>query len=138
MLSVALTESDSESVLQTYLSALCRSYDPHTDYLSPATKEDFDMGMNLKLCGVGAVLSVDDGAVKIVEIMPGGPMAVDGRIKAGDKIVGVKQGDGELEDILWQPLRKTVRKIRGEKGTRVTLEIDRVLAEITAKLGGAK
>ena len=123
MLSVALTESDSESVLQTYLSALCRSYDPHTDYLSPATKEDFDMGMNLKLCGVGAVLSVDDGAVKIVEIMPGGPMAVDGRIKAGDKIVGVKQGDGELEDILWQPLRKTVRKIRGEKGTRVTLEI---------------
>ncbi len=123
MLAIALMESDAETVLQTYLSALCRGYDPHTDYLSPATKEDFDMGMNLKLCGVGAVLSTDEGAVKIVEVMPGGPMAVDGRIKAGDKIVGVKQGDGEMEDILWQPLRKTVRKIRGEKGTRVTLEV---------------
>ncbi len=123
MLAIALTESDAETVLQAYLSAVCRSYDPHTDYLSPTTKEDFDMGMNLKMCGVGAVLSMDDGAVKIIEIMPGGPMAVDGRIKTGDKIVGVREGDGEMEDILWQPLRKTVRKIRGEKGTRVTLDI---------------
>ncbi len=123
MLAVALAQSDEETVLQTYLSAVCRSFDPHTDYLSPMTKEDFDMDMNLKLCGVGAVLSVDDGAVKIVEIMPGGPIAVDGRIKEGDKIVGVKQEGGEMEDILWQPLRKTVHKIRGPKGSKVTLEI---------------
>lgn len=123
MLAMALTQYDSETVLQTYLSAVSRSYDPHTDYMSPMTKEDFDMDMNLKLCGVGAVLSMDDGAVKIVEIMPGGPIDVDGRIKTGDKIVGVKQEDGEMVDILWQPLRKTVHKIRGEKGTRVTLEV---------------
>ncbi len=123
MLGSALTQSDSETVLQTYLSAVCRSFDPHTDYLSPMTKEDFDMDMNLKLCGVGAVLSLDDGAVKIVEIMPGGPIDVDGRIKEGDKIVGVKQEGGEMEDILWQPLRKTVHKIRGPKGSTVTLEI---------------
>ena len=118
-----LTEPDEEAVLQHYLSAVCRAYDPHTDYMSPASKEDFDMEMNLSLCGVGAVLSMDDGALKIVEVVPGGPMDVDGRIKEGDKIVGVKQGDGELEDVMWQPMKKSIRKIRGAKGTRVTLQI---------------
>lgn len=81
------------------------------------------MEMNLSLCGVGAVLSMDDGALKIIEIMPGGPIDVDGRIKEGDKIVGVRQGEGELEDTMWQPMKKTIKKIRGKKGTRVTLQI---------------
>ena len=119
----ALTEPDEESVLQNYMSAVCRAYDPHSDYMSPASKEDFDMDMNLTLCGVGAVLSMDDGALKIVEIMSGGPVDRDGRIKEGDKIVGVKQGDGPMEDVMWQPMKKSIRKIRGKKGTRVTLEI---------------
>ena len=118
-----LTEPDEEEVLRTYLSALCRAYDPHSDYFSPTAKEDFDMEMNLSLCGVGAVLSMDDGALKIVEVMPGGPIDVDGRIEEGDKIVGVKQGDGEMEDVMWQPMKKSIKKIRGKKGTRVTLEI---------------
>lgn len=118
-----LTEPDEETVLQHYLSAIARAYDPHTDYLSPASKEDFDMDMNLSLCGVGAVLSLDDGALKIVEIMPGGPVDRDGRIKEGDKIVGVQQENGPLEDVTWQPMKKTIKKIRGEKGTKVTLEI---------------
>ena len=118
-----LTEPDEEAVLQHYLSAVCRAYDPHTDYMSPTSKEDFDMEMNLTLCGVGAVLSMEDGALKIVEIMPGGPVDTDGRIKEGDKIVGVRQGDGEMEDVMWQPMKKTIKKIRGKKGTRVTLEI---------------
>ena len=120
---VALTEPDEESVLQHYLGAVARAYDPHSDYLSPASKEDFDMDMNLTLCGVGAVLSFDDGALKIVEIMPGGPLDRDGRIREGDKIVGVKQADGEMEDIMWRPMRKTIKKIRGPKGSRVTLEV---------------
>lgn len=118
-----LTESDGEEVLQRYLSAVARAYDPHTDYMSPAVKEDFEMEMNLTLCGVGAVLQMDDGALKIEEIMPGGPIDRDGRISAGDKIVGVKQGDGEMEDVMWQPMKKTIKKIRGPKDSRVTLRI---------------
>ena len=120
---ITLTEPDEEAVFQHYMSAIARAYDPHSDYMSPASKEDFDMEMNLTLCGVGAVLSMEDGALKIVEVMPGGPMDVDGRIKEGDKIVGVRQSDGEMEDIMWQPMRKSIKKIRGKKGTRVTLEM---------------
>ena len=118
-----MTEPDEEAVLQHYLSAVSRAYDPHTDYMSPASKEDFDMEMNLSLCGIGATLTMDDGALKIVEVMPGSPCERDGRIKEGDKIVGVQQEGGPMEDVMWQPMKKSIKKIRGKKGTRVTLEI---------------
>jgi carboxyl-terminal processing protease len=118
------TEADEEAVLQRYLSAVAQSYDPHSDYMSPMRKEDFDMDMNLSLCGVGAVLRMeDDGSLGIAEVMPGGPVSRDGRIKKGDKIVGVGQGDGPIEDIMFKPMKKTIKKIRGKKDTKVVLEI---------------
>ena len=120
---VEVSEPDSETVLQNYLDSLTRAYDPHSGYMSQSTKKDFDMEMNLALAGVGAELGADDGALKVGRIVPDGPMALDGRIKTGDKIVGIKQEDGELEDIMWQPIKKSINKIRGPKGTRVTLEI---------------
>ncbi len=118
-----LTEPDEEMVFQRYMSAVCQAYDPHSDYMSPTRKEDFDMDMSLSLCGVGAVLSMDDGALKIVEVMKGGPIDRDKRIKRGDKIVGVGQGDGPIEDVMYKPMRKSIRKIRGPKGSKVVLEI---------------
>ena len=117
------TETDEESILQRYLSAVAQAYDPHSDYMPPTSKEEFDMTMNLTLCGVGAVLQMDEGALKIERVMPGGPMAKDGRIKKGDKIVGVGQGNGPIEDILYKPMKKSIRKIRGPKDTKVVLEI---------------
>ena len=118
-----LTEPDEEMVFQRYMSAVCQAYDPHSDYMTPTRKEDFDMDMSLSLCGVGAVLSMDEGALKIVEVMKGGPIDRDKRIKRGDKIVGVAQGDGPMEDVLYKPMRKSIKKIRGPKGSKVVLEI---------------
>ena len=119
------TEPDEETVLQRYLSAAASAYDPHSDYMSPMRKEDFDMDMNLKLEGVGAVLSFDpdDGTLKIQEIVTGSPIDKDGRIKKGDRIVGVGQGNDPIEDVTWKPMKKTIHKIRGKKGTKVVLEI---------------
>ena len=120
---VVLSEPDEEDALQRYLSAVSTAYDPHSDYMSPKSKEEFDMGMNLSLYGIGAVLQMDEGALKIREIVGGSPVDRDGRIKIGDKIVGVGQGDGPIEDIMYRPMNKTIRKIRGPKGTKVVLEI---------------
>ena len=132
-LQMILTESDEESVLQRYLVAVTTAYDPHSAYMSPMRKEDFDMEMNLSLFGVGAVLSqsMDDGALEIKEIMKGGPLAREGSIKVGHKIVGVGQGSEPVEDITWKPMRKSIKKIRGPKDTRVVLEV-------TDKNGGSR
>ena len=120
-----LTELDETKVMERYLLATAMAYDPHSGYMAPDSKEDFDMDMSLSLCGVGAVLtqSMDDGALEIKEVMKGGPMAREGSIKAGDKIVGVGQGDGPVEDVVWKPMRKSIKKIRGKKNTRVVLEV---------------
>jgi len=114
---------DKETVLQRYLSAFARSYDPHTDYLSPRGVEDFDIQMSLSLVGIGAMLRPEDGAAKIESLIAGGPAETDGRLKPGDKIIAVAQGDEEPEGILHWPLSKAVRLIRGEIGTKVVLTI---------------
>ncbi|MGN0891108.1 MAG: carboxy terminal-processing peptidase [Candidatus Spyradenecus sp.] len=122
----AYGEMDSETVLQRTLSAVANAYDPHTDYMSPMNFEDFSMEMNLTLCGIGATLRYDDGAVRITELMPGAPAASDTRdirLQEGDRIIGVGQGDGPIEDIQHKPLNRTVRKIRGPKGTKVVLRV---------------
>jgi len=114
---------DSELILQRYLSSFARSYDPHTDYLSPRGVEDFDIHMSLSLVGIGAMLRSEDGAAKIQSLIAGGPAETDGRLKAGDKIIAVAQGDDKPESILHWPLAKAVRLIRGKKGTKVVLTI---------------
>lgn len=122
----AFAEMDSETVLQRYLSAVANAYDPHTDYMSPMNFEDFSMEMNLTLCGIGASLRYDDGAVRVMELMSGGPAARDPRdirLQEGDLIIGVGQGDGPIEDIRHKPLSRTVRKIRGPKGSKVVLRV---------------
>ena len=119
-------ELDAESALQRILSAAAMAYDPHTDYMSPMNFEEFSMDMNLTLCGIGATLRYDDGLIRITELMPGAPAANDTRdirLRVGDRIVGVGQGDGPIEDISHKPLSRTVRKIRGPKGSKVTLKV---------------
>lgn len=120
---LTLEDSDGEFVLQRYFSAITLSYDPHSEYMTPSSSEDFDITMKLSLCGIGAMLQTEDGAAKIERIIPGGPAARDGRLKAGDKIIAVTQENGETSDIMHWPLSKAVRLIRGKKGSKVVLTV---------------
>lgn len=118
-----LEDNDAEWVLQTYLSSFVMAYDPHSSYMSPSEEKDFDISMKLSLFGIGALLSPDDGTAKVVRLIPGGPAEKDGRLKANDRIIGVGQGDGAIVDTVHWPLTKTVKLIRGAKGTKVVLLI---------------
>ncbi|MEI7435948.1 MAG: carboxy terminal-processing peptidase [bacterium] len=115
--------SDDDFVIQRYLTAFAQAYDPHSDYMTASSVEDFDIGMKLSLFGIGALLTSEDGAAKVERIIPGGPADRDGRLKAGDRIIAVGQGSEEPVDVLHWPLSKTVRLIRGEKGTHVVLTV---------------
>ena len=123
---IVIDDSDAEWVLERFLGALAAAYDPHTAFMPPTAVEDFAIDMNLSLSGIGAQLSPEDGAAKIMEIIPGGPAARDEReirLVPGDKIIGVGQDQGPIEDVLHLPLNKIVRKIRGRKGSRVVLQV---------------
>jgi len=114
---------DEEMLLQRYLTSFALVYDPHSDYMSPSSVEDFDINMKLSLVGIGAMLRPDDGAAKIVRLIPGGPADEGGELKAGDKIIAVAQGNKEPVSILHWPLYKSVHLIRGEKDSTVVLTV---------------
>ena len=119
------TEMDSGDVLQVYLTALSNGYDPHSDYFSPLEAENFEINnIKLSLTGIGARLQWDDGYTKLIELVPGGPAIRSKKLKPGDRIIAVAQGeDGEPLDVIEMELDKVVDKIRGEKGTLVRLTI---------------
>ena len=121
-----LQDSDSEWILERYLSACAQAYDPHSLFMTASALEDFNIEMKLSLVGIGALLQSEDGAAKVVKLITGGPADRDTRdirLRPGDKIIAVAQDDGPMVDVLHWPLRKAVSLIRGPKGSRVVLTV---------------
>src|SRR6266496_1163404 len=114
-------EQDKDEQMKLYLDALAQAYDPHSEYLSKADMKNFSINMGLSLVGIGALLRSEDGYAKIESLVPGGPAQADGRLKVGDRISAVAQGQAEYVDVREMRLDKVVEMIRGKKGTRVRL-----------------
>ena len=113
-----------DELLETYLSTLTGSLDPHTSFMSPGTLENFEIGMRLQLDGIGASLKGEDGYTTVAEVVPGGAADRDGRLKAKDRIIGVGQGaEGEIVDVVDMNLNEVVKLIRGKRGTIVRLKL---------------
>lgn len=116
-------QTDGEELLEMYLNALTSSFDPHTNYMSPSTVNNFEIQMRLQLEGIGAALQFNDGYTVVNKLIPGGAAEKDGRLKPEDKIVGVGQGrEGEIVDVVDMKLSDVVKLIRGKRGTVVRLQ----------------
>jgi len=112
-----------EDINNTFLSVLSQTYDPHSEYLSRSELENFGINMRLSLVGIGAVLHSEEGYAKIMELVPGGPASKDNRLKVGDRVSGVAQGDKDFVDTVDMKLDKVVEMIRGKKDTVVRLQV---------------
>jgi carboxyl-terminal processing protease len=114
----------SEDAFQAYINAFAHTYDPHTEYFSPRTSENFNINMSLSLEGIGAVLKSEDDNVEVVRLVPAGPAAKGGELKPADKITAVGQGaQGPLIDVVGWRLDDVVELIRGPKDSIVRLSI---------------
>ena len=123
-LSESVAELKGEDVFQTFLNSYANAIDPHTDYLTPRSADNFNLSMSLSLEGIGAVLQKQDDVVAIREIVPGGPAGSSGKVKPGDRVVAVGQGgSGPMEDVIGWRIDDVVAKIRGKKGTQVRLDV---------------
>ena len=132
-------QTDSEDVVEMYITAITSSFDPHTSYMSKGTFENFLIQMGLELEGIGATLqATDDGYTVIKNIVPGGAAATQGGLKVEDKIISVGQGDeegnradaklfaehgGDFVDATGMKLDDVVGMIRGKAGTVVRLSV---------------
>ncbi len=117
-------QANSEDAFQTYVNAFASTYDPHTQYLSPRSSENFNMSMSLSLEGIGAVLRSSDEYTEVVRLVPAGPADKAGQLQPADRIISVGQGEsGRLIDVVGWRLDDVVELIRGPKNSTVRLEI---------------
>jgi carboxyl-terminal processing protease len=122
-------DADDEDIANYFLSAVSRSYDPHTDYMSFREMNRFKDGMKNELIGIGALLQAEeDGATTIKGIVIGGPADKEGTMKLNDRVVGVdstNSGTAEgMTDIMFMPIEKVVDLIRGKEGSSVALKVE--------------
>jgi carboxyl-terminal processing protease len=118
-----LREITNEDIVKGFLTTLAQTYDPHSEYMSRSELENFQINMRLSLVGIGAVLHSEEGYAKIMELVPGGPAAKDARLKVGDRVTAVAQGEKEFVDAVDMKLDKVVEMIRGKKDTIVRLQV---------------
>ena len=118
-----------------YVNTIVEEFDPHTYYLAPKGKEDFDTRMSGKLEGIGARLQKRMDYIKIVELISGGPAWRNKELEVEDLILKVKQEDEEYAvDIVGMRINDAIKYIKGPKGTKVTLtvkKVDGTLKDIT-------
>lgn len=137
-----IREQGDEDVIANFLSVLSETYDPHSEYMSRSQLDSFNINMSLQLVGIGAVLQSEEGYAKIRELVPGGPADMDGRLKVGDRVTAVAQGDSNFVETVDLKLDKVVEMIRGKEDTVVRLKVipvnatdpaDRKVIEIVRK-----
>lgn len=119
----AITKREKIDILGMLLNAMATTYGAHSNYNAPKASEDFDIHMSLSLTGIGATLTSENGYIKIVELVPGSPAARSGKLKVNDRLIRVTQENGESTDLIDMPVSQAVTYIRGEKGSKLTLDV---------------
>jgi carboxyl-terminal processing protease len=115
---------NNDDVFQIFMDAYAMSIEPHTNYLGPRSAEQFDIAMRLSLEGIGCVLQTRDEYTVIREVVPGTPAAASGKLKVGDRIVGVGQNaSGPITEVLGWRLDDVIEKIRGKKDSTVRIDV---------------
>lgn len=112
-----------DEVFEWFMNSFAKDHGPHTSYMSHITAENFDISMSLQLFGIGAALQTKDDYTVINRIIKGGPAERGGAIKPEDKIVAVGQDGEDMVNVIGWRLMDVVQMIRGDKGTKVRLDI---------------
>ncbi len=116
-------EMEAVDVREAWISSIARCYGPHSEYLAPMTRENFDINIGNTFEGIGASLSRRGEHTKIEELIPGGPAQRSKKLVPGDRIVGVGQATGPIKSVVGLKLDNVVKLIRGARGTAVRLRI---------------
>ena len=117
------SKTDANDRLAEFANVIANTYDPHTEYFAPITRDNFDIEMSGRLEGTGALLQEDEGHLKVADIVPGSASARQGELKVGDVILRVAQGAAEPVSVEGMRFDKAVKLIRGPKGSEVRLTV---------------
>ncbi len=116
-------ELQAREAIEGAIDGLLTSLDPHSSYLKPESYREFQDDTNGSFTGIGIEITLRDGVVTVISPIEDTPAQKAG-IKTNDKIIKI---DGQLTK--GKTLFETVKMLRGNKGTEVSLSIYREGAE---------
>ncbi len=112
-------EIDPAEVITGAINGMLTSLDPHSSYLQPEDFKELQEDTRGSFSGIGIEITIRDGVLTIVSPIEGTPAFEQG-LQAGDQIIRI---NGELTKN--KPLMSLVKKLRGKKGTKVTITVRR-------------
>lgn len=114
------TSIDRQALVWGAIEGMVKGYgDPYSVFFPPKEKEAFDTEIKGEFSGIGAEIGIRKSTLTVIAPLKGSPAEKAG-IKAGDKIL--KINDTFTDDLT---LEEAVSKIRGERGSKVSLIIHR-------------
>ena len=116
-----IEEVDSDDLINGALKGMTEAIgDPYSNYFPEEEAKEFDDSISGSFEGIGASMTLENGYPVIAEPPFEDSPAEKAKLKKGDIIVKV---DGK--EVEGQTLSETTSQIKGEKGTTVTLDIQR-------------
>lgn len=109
-----------------YMNSYTHVFDPHTNYYSPQGKEEYDTEFKGKITGIGAMIQEKKGNLYISTLTVGAPAWKSKQLTEGDKILKIKsKPDDDPVNVIDMLSNEAIRLIRGEKGTPITLTVQK-------------
>jgi len=110
---------DPQEIINGAINGMLSSLDPHSSYLGMDDFKELQEETHGSFSGIGIEITVKDGILTVVSPIEDTP-AYRADIKAGDQIIRI---DEELTKNM--TLMEAVKRLRGKKGTSVTISIHR-------------
>ncbi len=120
-----IEEINTDSIEEDLIPRLLGFLDPHSVYISAKDMQLMGKDLEGSFSGIGVQFNIQHDTVMVVSVIPGGPSEKIG-IRAGDRIVLV-DGKPFVGDTITN--EKTMRRLRGDKNTKVKLGIRRRSSE---------
>ena len=112
-------EVDTKKLIYGAINGMLASLDPHSSFMPPDTYKELKLDTKGEFGGLGIEISIKDGILTVISPIEDTP-AYRAGLKPGDQIL--KIDDKYTKDLT---IMDAVKRMRGAKGTKVTLTIMR-------------
>jgi len=110
-------EVDEQKLIAGAIRGMLMTLDPHSAYMSPAVFKELKVDTSGRFDGVGIEVTIREGALIVVAPIKGSPADRAG-VEPGDRIMKINGETTEGMD-----LTQAVTKMRGKRGSKVTLSV---------------
>ncbi|NUP89489.1 MAG: S41 family peptidase [Candidatus Sumerlaeia bacterium] len=112
-------EIDTQTLMEAAINGMFSALDPHSQFMPADVFDQLEQSTQGEFYGIGIHITIRDGLLTVIAPIPGTPSAELG-IQPWDRIIEI---DGESTQGM--PLPDAVRRLKGPRGTQVTVRIFR-------------